>query len=168
MENNDTEIDFQHHAVRDDVKQKLEQVGLDVNLEKSIFNKTIQRCKFNTTSCCWSNPPFLQCYKSTALSVIQNADAIKPFLSNGMSASDIVHRHPYEIRPDIWKHLVDKKRERDAAYGAKPRANTSMYQCRKCKSRECHYYELQTRSGDEPMTIFITCLDCGNRWRMEG
>ena len=37
--------------------------------------------------------------------------------------------------------------------------------CRKCGQRECTFYEMQTRSADEPMTIFVTCLSCGNRWK---
>ena len=27
------------------------------------------------------------------------------------------------------------------------------------------YYQLQTRSVDEPMTTFITCLNCGFKWK---
>ena len=44
-------------------------------------------------------------------------------------------------------------------------AMTDQFKCGRCKSRKCIYYELQTRSADEGMTIFITCLNCGNRWR---
>ena len=44
-------------------------------------------------------------------------------------------------------------------------ASTNMYTCRKCKSTRCTYYEMQTRSADEPATIFVTCLDCGKHWR---
>ena len=40
-----------------------------------------------------------------------------------------------------------------------------ILQCRKCKSKKTSYYQLQTRSADEPMTIFITCLNCGKHWR---
>ena len=35
----------------------------------------------------------------------------------------------------------------------------------KCGSRNTTFYEMQTRSADEPMTQFITCLDCKNKWR---
>ena len=39
------------------------------------------------------------------------------------------------------------------------------YQCWKCKNRKCTFYQLQTRSADEPMTTFVSCLSCANRWR---
>ena len=38
-------------------------------------------------------------------------------------------------------------------------------QCPKCKGRKIHRIEKQTRSADEPMTTFVTCIDCGNRWK---
>ena len=42
---------------------------------------------------------------------------------------------------------------------------SSEFTCRKCKSNDCSYYQMQTRSADEPMTTFITCQNCGNRWK---
>jgi transcription elongation factor S-II len=44
-------------------------------------------------------------------------------------------------------------------------ASTDMFMCRKCKSRRCTYAQAQLRSADEPMTTFVSCLDCGCRWR---
>ena len=41
----------------------------------------------------------------------------------------------------------------------------SEFKCRKCKSNNCSHYQMQTRSADEPMTTFVNCMDCGNRWR---
>ena len=41
-----------------------------------------------------------------------------------------------------------------------------IFQCRKCGSKKTTYYSLQTRSADEPMTNFITCVACKNRWKM--
>ena len=41
----------------------------------------------------------------------------------------------------------------------------TMYPCGKCKSTKVSNYEKQTRSGDEPMTQFFECADCGHRWR---
>jgi transcription elongation factor S-II len=42
---------------------------------------------------------------------------------------------------------------------------TDQFLCSRCHKRECTYYEMQTRSADEPMTIFINCLNCGKKWR---
>ena len=42
---------------------------------------------------------------------------------------------------------------------------TKMFRCGKCKSDHCGFVQFQTRSSDEPMTTFITCLDCGKKWK---
>ncbi|CAO3614851.1 unnamed protein product [Cunninghamella blakesleeana] len=44
-------------------------------------------------------------------------------------------------------------------------AETDMFICGKCKQRRCTYFQMQTRSADEPMTTFVTCINCGNRWK---
>jgi DNA-directed RNA polymerase subunit M/transcription elongation factor TFIIS len=57
-----------------------------------------------------------------------------------------------------------------------PKSRPGIHTCYKClndktkqkdedRGKRTWYYELQTRSCDEPMTCFITCLDCGNRWK---
>ena len=42
---------------------------------------------------------------------------------------------------------------------------TDLFQCLRCKKRKTIYCEVQTRSSDEPMTKFITCLECGYKWK---
>jgi len=37
-----------------------------------------------------------------------------------------------------------------------------MYACKKCKRRKVTMHLQQTRSADEPMTEFYTCIDCGH------
>ena len=44
-------------------------------------------------------------------------------------------------------------------------ASGGEFQCRKCKGTKTSHYSLQTRSSDEPMTVFVCCLNCGTRWR---
>ena len=44
-------------------------------------------------------------------------------------------------------------------------AEVSHFRCGKCKSRNVVYTQRQTRGADEPMTIFATCKDCGNRFK---
>ena len=40
-----------------------------------------------------------------------------------------------------------------------------QFTCRKCGGSKTSHYQMQTRSADEPMTVFVCCLKCGNRWR---
>ncbi|KAJ3558105.1 hypothetical protein NM688_g1107 [Phlebia brevispora] len=44
-------------------------------------------------------------------------------------------------------------------------AETDAFQCGRCKQRKCRYRQAQTRSADEPMTTFVTCTVCNNRWK---
>lgn len=48
---------------------------------------------------------------------------------------------------------------------AEQQAETDAFQCSRCKQRKCRYRQAQTRSADEPMTTFVTCTVCGNRWK---
>ncbi|EGN97713.1 hypothetical protein SERLA73DRAFT_184533 [Serpula lacrymans var. lacrymans S7.3] len=48
---------------------------------------------------------------------------------------------------------------------AEQEAETDAFQCGRCKQRKCRYRQAQTRSADEPMTTFVTCVNCGNRWK---
>ncbi|KAL7068490.1 transcription factor S-II domain-containing protein [Cryptosporidium serpentis] len=40
-----------------------------------------------------------------------------------------------------------------------------QFTCGKCKTNKTTYFQMQTRSADEPMTTFVRCLNCGNRWK---
>ena len=40
-----------------------------------------------------------------------------------------------------------------------------VYKCRVCGGKKTIQHEQQTRSADEPMTLFITCLNCKNTWK---
>ena len=65
------------------------------------------------------------------------------------------------------KNPKKKEKQDKLKYDMKPESMTDEFKCRKCGSRSCSYYEVQTRSADEPMTQFVNCLnpDCGNRWK---
>lgn len=44
-------------------------------------------------------------------------------------------------------------------------AAQGQFPCFKCRTNKTVYFQMQTRSSDEPMTTFVTCLECGNRWK---
>ncbi len=37
--------------------------------------------------------------------------------------------------------------------------------CPSCPNRRAYYMQFQTRSADEPMTVFYKCTACGCRWK---
>ena len=43
--------------------------------------------------------------------------------------------------------------------------NASLFTCGRCKSIKTTSTQKQTRSADEPMTVFVLCKNCGNRWK---
>ncbi|XP_068452794.1 transcription elongation factor A protein 2 isoform X5 [Clinocottus analis] len=44
---------------------------------------------------------------------------------------------------------------------------TDMFICSKCHGKSCAYTQVQIRSADEPMTTFVLCNGCGNRWKVK-
>lgn len=42
---------------------------------------------------------------------------------------------------------------------------TEDYRCGKCGNKRCSYFQMQTRGADEPMTTFVTCTKCNNKWK---
>lgn len=60
---------------------------------------------------------------------------------------------------------IKRKKQLECERGGNQQASTDAFQCAQCRQRKCTYYQLQTRSADEPMTTFVTCVNCGNRWK---
>ncbi|KAF5350069.1 hypothetical protein D9756_009075 [Leucocoprinus leucothites] len=67
------------------------------------------------------------------------------------------------------RKAADKKIKEENLFkslsAAEQQAETDAFQCSRCKQRKCRYRQAQTRSADEPMTTFVTCTNCGNRWK---
>ena len=66
-----------------------------------------------------------------------------------------------ERRSDYFKIVRDKLCKEN---GIDPEQG-GQFRCRKCNGNKTTNYQMQTRSADEPMTVFITCLKCGHKWR---
>lgn len=46
-----------------------------------------------------------------------------------------------------------------------PRTIPDAATCPKCQHDKAYYKELQTRSADEPATLFFKCVQCSHQWR---
>jgi transcription elongation factor S-II len=68
--------------------------------------------------------------------------------------------------PDLQKEMqaIHKENEKKNLRGVKE-ATCTQFTCSKCKQNKTTYFQMQTRSADEPMTTFVECINCGNRWK---
>ena len=153
----------------------VDSILLSRKIEKGIYNYTISVSKEKNIQRSWENIMIKNLYKSKILSVYSNLDS-NSYIKNNQLIDNIKNGDiepekvgflsVYDTFPDNWKELLNIKSKRDKIkYELKPEAMTNLFKCRKCGSRETSYYEVQTRSADEPMTQFITCLSCSNRWK---
>ena len=141
------------------------------NLEKSIFNTTIQYCKNINTELKWSNPIFLKKYSQLARKVIANttytpnATKVKdniikniwlPEKIASMTHEELNREYYAELKSKIMAKYIRMKPEIIA---------DGLFKCGKCKSMKTTYTQAQTRSADEPMTTFVTCFECDNHWK---
>ncbi len=148
------------------------------SLEKAIFEAAYNRAVKHYVARSWKAPAFIEIYRQIVRSVFSNIHPQSPVknprllnrvLDGEFKLSEIPSMSSFEMYPEKWFELKDKllQREQKILEGNKSRA-TDQFKCRRCNKRECTYYELQTRSADEPMTCFISCLNCGKEWRQGG
>jgi len=64
-----------------------------------------------------------------------------------------------------WKKLREEKIKEKQENLLKFSENKSLLQCGRCKEFKVTYYQRQTRSADEPMSVFATCHACGKKWK---
>ena len=98
---------------------------------------------------------------------MSNSSSLREIInSKKVRAHEVAFMTHQEMDPERWATLIEAKIKRDKKkYETRMAAATDTFKCRNCKSNECTYYQLQTRSADEPMTTFVTCINCGNKWR---
>lgn len=160
-------------AFRKDIVTKLNNIieneEISEKLEKGIIDYASKEAKQLKIIIRWDNTSFTQLYIDRLRSIylnLNNPKLLKDLKNGETTAETLAYMTHQEMNPEHWKELIDKKMKRDAnKYNNNAQASTDMFTCRKCKSKRCTYYELQTRSADEPATIFVTCLDCGKNWK---
>ncbi|NWI15773.1 TCEA3 protein, partial [Crypturellus soui] len=87
--------------------------------------------------------------------------AIAPGLIARMTAEEMASDELKELRNAMTQEAI--REHQMAKTGG---TVTDLFQCGKCKKKNCTYNQVQTRSADEPMTTFVLCNECGNRWKV--
>jgi hypothetical protein len=148
----------------------------DLNeLERGIYNASLNEAKTRQIPLTWEHETFRWIYDMVAKraianfnpdSYVGNKHLIQRWKDGEFTLDQIGGWTPYELKPTHWKDLKDQqlRREQRILEGNLAMA-TDRFRCSQCQKKMCSYYELQTRSADEPMTIFIRCLNCGKQWK---
>ncbi len=163
-------------STREWVIQKFKSLKLtkkiSIEIEQGIFDTIHEYCTNHKLS---QSKFYLKLYVEKCISLFSNLKK-KSYVNNTrlyqrvkqkeFDASKLSSMTAAELFPARWKTLLDKKYQRDKlSYEVRMEGASDMYKCGKCKKRMCEYYELQTRRADEAATIFVTCLNCGHRFK---
>jgi transcription elongation factor S-II len=154
--------------IRIKLNEKIKNEKHSLNLEKGIFNYSLKEADQKKIVKKWDNKYFVQIYIDRLRSIFINlTDAIlKSITDETIKPHVIAFMTHQELIPDKWSELIEIKSKRDKnKYETQMVAATDTFTCKKCRSNKCTYYQMQTRSADEPMTTFVTCINCGCRWK---
>ncbi|XP_033737353.1 transcription elongation factor A protein 1-like [Pecten maximus] len=77
-----------------------------------------------------------------------------------MTAEEMASDDMQELRRKYTKQSID-----DHHMATTSGTRSDLFKCGKCGKKNTTYTQLQTRSSDEPMTTFVFCNECGNRWK---
>ncbi|KGG51962.1 transcription elongation factor [Mitosporidium daphniae] len=118
-----------------------------------------------------SNDAYKKAFRSKYLNLKDKANPglRGQILSGDISPSDFIKMSPSEMASEERRKEDDRINKENLLKARAAKDNeseTDMFQCSRCKQRKCKYFQLQTRSADEPMTTYVTCIHCGHRWRM--
>jgi DNA-directed RNA polymerase subunit M/transcription elongation factor TFIIS len=164
------------------------------NAERSVYNWAVQQTKQMKDEPSWDNRAFRWRYKHklchlvaelgrderVAVSLEVQGGHVNftwktaPQLVTRLQRKELETKNLARYSPDVlwpvgpYAQAAFALKKRDLAL-EKARVNDEDYvgqfKCGKCKSTKTTYYQMQTRSADEPMTTFVTCTNCSNRWK---
>jgi len=158
---------------------KMDIEKMAINAERSLLNNAISTCRYYKTQAHFSQLMFSSTYRDGYQKLINNLDknsnaplVIQMLKEREIRIEQIIHLGYDVLDPENWDKL-QKRAKKDCIVFKPPDLKTmsdGFHKCFRCASQKKQaykttFYEMQTRSADEPMTQFITCHSCGNRWK---
>jgi DNA-directed RNA polymerase subunit M/transcription elongation factor TFIIS len=168
-------------AIREKVIENFTEVLSDekeaTEFELHMLHALVERATKECIDVDWSNRTFWNMYRSRAITLYENLrgddsyvknnqNLIEKLKSNELSLKTVAEMNAMELCPSRWKDVIEKIIEKEKKLYKGDQAASMFMWCSSCKKlSKCDYYQLQTRSADEPMTTFVSCLECDKRWK---
>lgn len=158
------------NALREKVLENFKEFStVAEDLECEVLNATVTLCKNEGIEVDWANRVFWATYRSRAIAVyetLKNKMWAEKLNKSEITPKAFMELPAQEICPARWKESMDKIIENDKKLYSNNTSASIFLHCSNCKKKSrCTYYQMQTRSADEPMTTFVTCLDCERKWK---
>ena len=162
------------NKIKETIDEYVKDKKLSLNLEKGIFNYSLREANNHNVVKKWDNVYFVELYITRYRTIhqnIMNPVVLEKIKSKKVRVDKISFMNHQELNPEHWAPFIEEKKILlENKFSPNLEASTDDFTCFKCKSagrphNKCTYYQLQTRSADEPMTTFVTCLQCGCRWK---
>jgi len=154
------------HLIRSDKVLKIGAIITDYTIaseiESGIFEFSLIYVVNNNYDKTLIIPVYEKKCDDVILSFEQNSELLGDIKNSIIKPRLMAFMSPSELCSKKWKQLLDKKRQKEEKENHIP--TTDLYKCRKCGQRKCTVSFLQTRSIDEPMTIFVSCFYCHTTW----
>tara|TARA_B110000046_G_scaffold59360_1_gene66653 strand:+ start:1284 stop:1991 length:708 start_codon:yes stop_codon:yes gene_type:complete len=148
--------------------------SLCTDLEKCIVRHSKQTIEKGNGVAAWDNHKFTNIYKHKFLNLkraLSSNSIIRDRVKNReVSVVEVVAMRPEQLQPEgayakAVEDNVHKEMQKEQMIQQAVENHVGFFTCAKCKSIKTTYYQLQTRSADEPMTVYVSCLNCGKRWK---
>jgi DNA-directed RNA polymerase subunit M/transcription elongation factor TFIIS len=168
-------------AIRDKViknfTELFEDEALAIEFETALLRSVSEVSNRDLIDKDWSNKIFWNLYRNKAVSLYENLRGTSSYVKNKENWLERLKNKELECQtftdmmaidmcPTQWKSMIEKIIETEKKLYSKNDIASIVMWCSSCKKKsKCSYYQMQTRSADEPMTTFVNCLECDKKWK---
>lgn len=159
--------------LRDLVVRRYTELGVTsaIELETAILQRCIRECLKQGIDTTWTNTGFWNHYRGRCIQFYENMRAnggawITRLNTGEITPEPFAELSAVDLCPERWKKRIEIQIEKDKHLYTNSGTASIYFYCSGCKKKsKCDYYQMQTRSADEPMTTFVTCLECDKKWK---